>query len=141
MRQQTLLHVLAASATISVLAIAPAGDAQVGLERKTVLQQDLSMPGYETVVMEVTLAVGGREGRHTHPGALIGYILEGEITLEVEGQPTRVYKPGDVGLIPAGAVHEGRNTGSVPTKVLATFIVEKGKPLSTPAQTIDSRDE
>ena len=52
MRQQTLLRVLAASATISILAIAPAGDAQVGLERKIVLQQDLKMPGYETVVAE-----------------------------------------------------------------------------------------
>ncbi len=133
MRQQTLLRVLAASATISVLAIAPAGDAQVGLERKIVLQQDLMMPGYETVVAEATIAVGGREGRHTHPGTLIGYMLEGELTLEVEGQPTRVLKPGDAALIPAGAVHEGRNTGSVPTKVIATFIVEKGKPLSTPA--------
>ena len=54
-----------------VLAVAPAGDAQVGLERKIVLQQDLQMPGYETVVAEVTLAVGGREGRHTHPGTLM----------------------------------------------------------------------
>ena len=133
MRQQTLLRVLAVSATIGVLAVAPAGDAQVGLERKIVLQQDLQMPGYETVVAEVTLAVGGREGRHTHPGVLIGYILQGELTLDVEGQPTRVYKPGDVGLIPAGVVHEGRNMGSVPIKVIATFIVEKGKPLATPA--------
>ena len=133
MRRQIFLRVLAASATIGVLAIAPAGDAQVGLERKVVLQQDLKMPGYETVVMEVSLAVGGREGRHTHPGTLIGYLLQGELTLEVEGQPTRVYKAGEAALIPAGAVHEGRNTGSVPTKVIATFIVEKGKPLSTPA--------
>ena len=68
MRQQTLLCVLAAPATISFLAIAPAGDAQVGLERKVVLQQDLKMPGYETVVAELTLAVGAREGRRTHPG-------------------------------------------------------------------------
>jgi quercetin dioxygenase-like cupin family protein len=125
--------VLAASTTICILAIAPAGDAQVGLERKIVLQQDLKMPGYETVVAEVTLAVGGREGRHTHPGTLIGYLLQGELTLEVEGQPTRVFKAGEAALIPAGVVHEGRNTGSVPTKVIATFIVEKGKPLSTPA--------
>jgi quercetin dioxygenase-like cupin family protein len=133
MRQKTWLPLLAASAMISVLAMAPAGDAQVGLERKIVLQQDLKMPGYETVVAEVTLAVGAREGRHTHPGTLIGYLLQGELTLEVEGQPTKVYKAGDAALIPAGVVHEGRNTGSVPTKVIATFIVEKGKPLSTPA--------
>jgi len=51
----------------------------------------------------------------------------------VEGQPTRVYKPGDAALIPAGAVHEGRNTGTVPSKLIGVFIVEKGKPLSTPA--------
>jgi quercetin dioxygenase-like cupin family protein len=91
------------------------------------------MPGYETVVLEATLAVGGREGRHTHPGTLIGYLAQGELTIEVEGQPTKTYKAGEAALIPAGVVHEGINAGSVPTKVIATFIVQKGKPLSSPA--------
>ena len=116
MRRQIFLRVLAASATIGVLAIAPAGDAQVGLERKVVLQQDLKMPGYETVVMEVSLAVGRREGRHTHPGTLIGYLLQGELTLEVEGQPTLLLVDQ---LAAADSTRLGRPAGRLTTDELA----------------------
>jgi quercetin dioxygenase-like cupin family protein len=107
--------------------------AQVGLERKVLLQQDAQIPGYETVVAEVSIAVGGREGRHSHSGTLVGYILEGELTLELEGQPTKIVKAGEAVLIEPRQVHEGFNKGTVPIKALVTFIVEKGKPLTTPA--------
>jgi quercetin dioxygenase-like cupin family protein len=83
------------------------------------------------VLVEVTLAVGGREGKHTHSGELIGRILEGELTLEQEGLPTRVYRAGEAGVIDGGRVHEGINKGKVPLKVFATFVVPKGKPLTT----------
>jgi quercetin dioxygenase-like cupin family protein len=134
MKQQVSGRIIAAVVPICVAAITPSAAPQVGLERKILLEQDLAIPGYEVVLAEVTMAVGGREGRHTHSGTLVGHILEGELTLEVEGKPTRVMKAGDSGVIEPGIVHEGINTGSVPTKVLATFIVEKGKPLSTPAK-------
>ena len=134
MRQQVFVRASAVAMAVCVAAIAPSAQPQIGLERKILLEQDLAIPGYQVVLAEVTMAVGGREGRHTHSGTLVGHILEGELTLEVEGKPTRIMKAGDSGVIEPGLVHEGINTGSVPTKVLATFIVEKGKPLSTPAK-------
>jgi quercetin dioxygenase-like cupin family protein len=127
---------IARAVLTAVLIVATPGfaGAQIGLERKIVLQQDAAIPGYETLVAEVTIAVGGREGRHSHPGILIGYVLEGELTLELEGRPPKIVKPGEAALIEPGLVHEGINKGSVPIKALVTFLIEKGKPLSTPAR-------
>jgi quercetin dioxygenase-like cupin family protein len=134
MRQTSVFRFVAAVMAICCIGLTPSAQPQVGLERKTQLQQDLDIPGYEVLLMQVTLAVGGREGRHTHNGTLVGHLLEGELTIEVEGQPTKVYKAGDSALIEPGKVHEAINTGSVPSKVIAMFVVEKGKPLSTPAK-------
>jgi len=128
------LILTAVAASLSIATAVRHADAQVGLERKIVLQQDAAIPGYETVLAEVSIAVGGREGRHSHSGSLVGYILEGELTLELEGQPTKIVKAGEAVLIEPRHVHEGFNKGNVPIKALVTFIVEKGKPLTTPAQ-------
>ena len=117
--------------TVLVIGLTSRSDAQVGLNRKILLQQDLDIPGYETILAEAFVAVGGREGKHKHPGTLIGYILEGEMDLELEGHPTKSLKPGDSLLIPAGQVHEGINKGKVPIKALVTFVVKKGEPLTT----------
>ena len=124
--------VLTASAVL-VIAVMPTADAQTGLARKILLQQDLAIPGYETVLAEVTVAVGGREGRHSHSGTLVAHMLEGELALELDGKPTKLLKAGDSFLIEPHQVHEGINKGSRPVKALVTFIVEKGKPLATPA--------
>ena len=86
------------------------------------------------MLADVTLAVVGREGRHSHSGTLVAQILEGELTLELEGHPTKIVKAGEAVLVEPGQVHEGINKGGVPIKALATFIVEKGKPLATPAK-------
>lgn len=116
-----------------VLTVAELAHTQAGPDREFLIQQDLGIPGYQIVLAEATLAVGQREGRHTHPGTLVGRVYEGELTLEREGQPTIVLKPGDSVLVEPGQVHEGINTGNVPVKALVTFVVEKDKPLSTPA--------
>ena len=134
MRQQALLGRVAAIALgTAIVSIAPPAESQVGLERKILQQQDFAIPGYEVVVSAVTIAVGGREGKHLHSGTLVGYVLEGELTLELQGQPTKTVRAGESVVIEPGQVHEGINKGTVPIKALATFIVEKGKPLSTPA--------
>lgn len=112
----------------------PPAHAQVGPERQFLLQEDLAIPGYEVVLAEATLAVGEREGKHTHPGTLVGHMLEGELTLEQEGLPSVVLKPGDSILVEPGQIHEGINTGDVPVKALVTFVVEKSKPLSIEAK-------
>jgi len=127
-----LNRTLAASVGVALLlSSAVLLHAQVGLERKVLLQQDLNIPGYETLLVAVTIAVGGREGRHTHAATLVGQVLEGELTLEQEGLPTRVYRAGDSITIKPGQIHEGINTGKTPIRALVTFIAEKGKPLTT----------
>jgi quercetin dioxygenase-like cupin family protein len=100
-------------------------------ERKILHQQDLSIPGYEAVQALGIIPPGGREGKHTHPGTLLGYVLEGEVTMEVQGSPTVRYKAGQSFVVEPGVVHEGINNGSVAYKAAVTYIVPKGKPLTT----------
>jgi quercetin dioxygenase-like cupin family protein len=101
---------------------------------RTVLQtQDLSAPGRAVVVVRVDFQPGAEISKHTHPGEEVGYVLEGTLTLEVDGKPPVTLKAGDVFFVEAGRVHAGRN-GITPGKVLATYIVEKGKPLALPAK-------
>jgi quercetin dioxygenase-like cupin family protein len=71
-------------------------------------------------------------GRHTHPGVESGYLLDGEIVLIVAGQPDRTMKPGDSWQIPVGAAHDAKS-GPNGAKIIVTYVVEKGKPLATPA--------
>ena len=75
-----------------------------------------------------------KPGRHTHPGEEIGYVLEGTFVVEQEGKAPVTLKAGGTFLIPAGTIHNATNTGGGPGKILATYIVEKGKPLATPAK-------
>lgn len=108
---------------------------QTGAKRNILTKQDLSnFPGHEGVVAQVEFAPGAREGRHTHPGDIFVYVLEGTLTVGVEGKPVMTVKPGEVFFIPAGKVHWGENAGNAPVKVIAAFVVEKGKPLTSPAQ-------
>jgi quercetin dioxygenase-like cupin family protein len=105
-----------------------------GFKRIELQKQDLSTPGREAVVARAELDAGAVLPRHTHPGEEIGYVLEGEVVLEIEGKPAATFKAGDSYFIPAGKVHGARNAGKGRTAVLATYIVEKGKPLATPAK-------
>ena len=72
--------------------------------------------------------------QHTHPGEEIIYILEGSLEYQVDGQPTRTFRAGEALTVPAGAVHAVRNVGSGNAAELATYVVEKGKPLLTLVQ-------
>ena len=118
---------------LSLLIIVPAIAQQPTIQRKVLLTQDLSIPGYQAVMAAVEIPAGGREGRHTHPGAVVVYIQEGTITFDHEGKPTMTYKAGDSFYIEPGKIHEGINNGTLPVKAVATFVVEKGKPLTSPA--------
>ena len=103
-----------------------------GIQRKLVIQQE-GPPGYRTVVNILEFAPGSREVRHTHPGPLAGYVLEGAFTLEREGQVTATYKAGDAFYVEAGKAHVGSNEAGTPMKLLATLFVEKDKPLISPS--------
>ena len=104
---------------------------QTGIKRTDLQRHDLSAPGREAIQVRVDLAPGVAFGNHTHPGEEIIYVLEGALEYQVEGKPPVTLKAGDVLFIPAGAVHSARNVGSVTGSELATYIVEKDKPLLT----------
>jgi quercetin dioxygenase-like cupin family protein len=105
---------------------------QPGFKRTVVQKQDLSAAGREVVQAVAEIPAGMNAGRHTHPGEEVGYVLEGTLTLMVDGKPAQTVKAGESFFVPAGTIHDGKAEGAV--KVLATYIVEKGKPLATPAQ-------
>ena len=97
------------------------------------LLQKEGPPGYQTIVNVLEFAPGAREVRHTHPGALSGYVLEGTLTLEHEGRPTTAYKAGEAFYVDPGRFYVGMNDGAAPLKFIATLVVEKDKPASSPA--------
>lgn len=115
------------------LAVASGLVSAQGLTRVMVGKADVSVPGREAVIARVDVAAGGKSGRHTHPGDEISYILEGELTLLVDGQPPRQVKAGESFVVPAGMVHDAHNNGSVATKLVGVYLVEKGMPLASPA--------
>jgi quercetin dioxygenase-like cupin family protein len=105
---------------------------QPGIKRTILLRTD--EPGsqtHEAVMGVAEIAPGAMAGKHRHPGIEIGYILEGSVTLEHEGEPAKQLKAGDAFKNEPG-VHNARNTGTVPVKILAIYLVEKGKPIAEP---------
>ncbi len=106
--------------------------ATAGVTRKILSRTDGPATGFETIVIEGTVEPGTPVGRHTHPGVESAFILEGEIVLDVDGQPTKTYKTGDAYQVPTGVVHGGKN-GAARTRFVSTYVVEKGKPLASPA--------
>ncbi len=104
-----------------------------GLTRTMVGKADVSVPGREAVVARVEVAAGARAGRHTHPGDEISYVTDGEVTLLVDGQEPRKIKAGESFVVPAGVVHDAHNDSAAPVKLVGVYVVEKGKPLASPA--------
>jgi quercetin dioxygenase-like cupin family protein len=104
---------------------------QPGTRRTDLQRYDLSAPGREVIQVRVDFEPGFVAPRHTHPGEEIIYVIEGTLEYRIEGQPTAIVKAGDVLFVPAGVIHSATNVGSDNGAELATYIVEKGKPLFT----------
>ena len=104
-----------------------------GVTRKILSQTDGPAPGYVTLLVEATIESGVPVARHTHPGIESAYVLEGGFELPVQGQPTRTLKAGDAFQIPPETPHAGGKPGNEKSRVLITYVVEKGKPLASPA--------
>ena len=102
---------------------------QPGVKRTDLQRYDLSAPGREVVQVRVDIDPGVSFPNHRHPGEEIVYVIEGMLEYRVEGKPPVTLKAGDVLFVPAGAIHSAKNVGSVNAAELATYIVEKGKPL------------
>ena len=107
--------------------------ASAGVTRKILSQTDGPTPGYVTVLVEATIDAGVKVGRHTHPGIESAYVLEGGFELPIQGQPTKSLKAGDAFQIPPETPHAGGEPGSAKSRILITYVVEKGKPLASPA--------
>ncbi|MCO6419211.1 cupin domain-containing protein [Siccirubricoccus sp. KC 17139] len=114
--------------TASKVSAQPAG----GITRTLLRQEDVPGTNYVNMQMIVEIEPNAMIARHTHPGHEGSYVIEGESELLVAGQPPRLIKAGDSFLVPAGVPHAARN-GAAKTRIFGSFVVEKGKPVASPA--------
>lgn len=99
--------------------------------KRTVLQQkDTSIAGREVVSAKAEIPAGGAAGLHTHPGDEISYVVDGAVDIVVDGKST-TYKAGEAFIVLAGVVHDAKASGG-PAVVIANYVIEKGKPATTP---------
>jgi quercetin dioxygenase-like cupin family protein len=108
---------------------------QSGITR-TVLQRadDPGSKTHEAVMAVADLAAGASAGRHVHHGLEIGYVLDGTVVIEHQGRAAVTKKTGEFFQIDAAAAHDARNTTALPARILAIYVVEKGKPLAEPVK-------
>lgn len=104
-----------------------------GVTRKILSQMDGPAPGYTTIIAQVEIEPGVTVARHTHPGIESGYVIAGGLNLSIEGMPTVALKPGDGFQVPVGRPHAGDKNGDQKTVITSTYVIEKGKPLASPA--------
>jgi quercetin dioxygenase-like cupin family protein len=127
--------IMAASIAVGLLAQTAGARAQAPTFKRVELQRhDLAIPDREAVVARGEFPAGAGAPKHTHPGDEIGYVLEGELVVEMEGKPALKLKAGDTFFVPAGQIHSAKNTGKSAAAVISTYVVEKGKPLATPVK-------
>jgi quercetin dioxygenase-like cupin family protein len=124
----------AALGTVALLLVPGARTlpAQDGVKRSDVQTANLSVPGREVVQQLVEFQPGVVVAKHTHPGEEVGAVLEGTLRLEVAGKPTVTLKAGQGFVVPPNTAHGATNVNNGVTRLLATYIVEKGKPLRSP---------
>ncbi len=103
-----------------------------GLKRTILSRVDGPVDGYETIEAKVEAPAGSVIAKHTHPGVETTYIIEGSLHLEIAGQEPRTVSAGEAFQIPTGVVHGGKS-GDTPVVLSGVYVVEKGKPLATPA--------
>jgi len=113
----------------SGLALHMAQAQQPGITRTDLQRHDLGLPGREVVQVRVDFAPGVVAPEHNHPGEEIVYVLEGLLEYQLKGKPPVTLKAGEVLFIPAGTIHAVKNVGGGNAAELATYVVEKGKPL------------
>jgi quercetin dioxygenase-like cupin family protein len=126
-----VVFIVVAFCSLALLPVTPSAAQQPTVTRKILLKEDSAIPGYEEALVAVEIPAGGREGRHTHPGSVMIYVQEGTLTFDYEGKPTSTYGPGEALYVEPDKIHEGINNGKTPVRVLATFLLKKGSPMTT----------
>jgi quercetin dioxygenase-like cupin family protein len=113
------------------IALAGVGGHAQGVPRVDLQTSDISIPGRQVVTTVAEFLPRMSTDRHTHPGEMVGYVLEGAIASAQDGQPNRTYRAGESFIIPSGVPHLHANAGDAPARMFVTYIVEKGRPLNT----------
>ena len=130
MRKYGMVAAALALASASVILASPATSADAPTVVRKVLGQQDAPAGNTVSLVQVTIPVGGREGKHTHPGPLIVHVISGAFSLDYEGKPNITYSAGETFMVEPGHVHEGINRGTVPAVGIATLVTPKGEPLT-----------
>jgi len=129
------IHILILATLVGSAALAQAQSTVMsGLTRTDVLRHDVSIEGREVIQVRVGFERGTAAAYHSHPGEEIAYVLEGTMEYQFEGQQPQVLKAGDALFIPAGTNHSAKNIGDGKAIELATYFVDKAKPLVVPAK-------
>ena len=138
-----ILTLTAAAATVAIFAAfitpkaqqpaPPITQGAANIKRTPVQKFEVPGTNFETVIAIAEIIPSVAVGAHTHPGIESAYVLEGELVIKIAGQPDKAVKAGDSWQVPVGAVHDAVS-GAKGAKVIVTYVVEKGKPLATPAK-------
>lgn len=133
---RTVRNCTIVAAALAAASLSLAAAAQTPRIKRTMMQRaDLQGPEpKECILGSAEIPAGGAAGKHFHRGIEAGYVVEGEAEILIDGEAPKRVKAGESFLIAAGRPHDARNTGSGPAKVIATYVVEKGKPLAEPVK-------
>jgi quercetin dioxygenase-like cupin family protein len=132
MKRTAMKRTLSVAAVCGVVVLLSAS-VVFGQIKRTMLQQtDLSIAGREVVSARADFPAGGAAGLHTHPGDEVSYVVEGSVEIVADGA-SRTYKAGEAFHVPAGKVHDAKAVGG-PAVVIANYLIEKGKPATTPVK-------
>ena len=104
------------------------------VKRTPIGKVDVPGSNYEVITAMVEIQPGFKAGRHTHPGTVQAQALEGEFMIQFDDQPERTFKAGQSVEVPNAAIHNEGAVGSAPAKLIAVYVVEKGKPLVLPVK-------
>jgi quercetin dioxygenase-like cupin family protein len=133
-----MIKILSLAAILAGLVLAVPAAAQQSpvspapVQRTPIGKTEVPGSNYEVVTAMVTLQPGFKAGRHNHPGVVQAQVLEGEFMIQFDGEPEKTFKAGQSLEVPAGKIHIEGAVGSVPSKLIAVYVVEKGKPLVNP---------
>lgn len=120
-----------AIACVTMSAIVVSATAQQSAIKRTVLRSIDYPAGYTTVTAFIEVAPGACSGRHTHPGIDSGYVIQGDLVLKIDGKPEQTFKAGDSFETSPQTIHDACSVSG--NKLIDTFVIEKGKPLASPA--------